>query len=172
MQPPSGGCVLKLFAFSIKFISLWQPPSGGCVLKQQPVQQPVQAQAAAAFGRLCVETALVATKPFCALQPPSGGCVLKQSEFYEKVAKELQPPSGGCVLKLADCAVRYGWGKQPPSGGCVLKQLRAMYAAVELFAQPPSGGCVLKPRGRREYKMKSAAAAFGRLCVETNSSAS
>ena len=32
-QPPSGGCVLKLFQTADKFMKGMQPPSGGCVLK-------------------------------------------------------------------------------------------------------------------------------------------
>ena len=35
MQPPSGGCVLKLITESGKRSLIRQPPSGGCVLKQQ-----------------------------------------------------------------------------------------------------------------------------------------
>ena len=55
-----------------------QPPSGGCVLKLLlgifGLNQPV----AAAFGRLCVETPLKRSEPFVLrVQPPSGGCVLK-----------------------------------------------------------------------------------------------
>ena len=57
-------------------------------------------------------------------------------------------------------------GRQPPSGGCVLKPafLRASNVPT---AQPPSGGCVLKHTTFEELKQKPAAAAFGRLCVET-----
>ncbi len=33
MQPPSGGCVLKLEKIKALFVSTSQPPSGGCVLK-------------------------------------------------------------------------------------------------------------------------------------------
>ena len=33
-QPPSGGCVLKLYLIPIAIAMLGQPPSGGCVLKQ------------------------------------------------------------------------------------------------------------------------------------------
>ncbi|WP_083318777.1 hypothetical protein, partial [Neisseria sp. HMSC056A03] len=34
-QPPSGGCVLKLFHFDSVYFDCSQPPSGGCVLKPQ-----------------------------------------------------------------------------------------------------------------------------------------
>ena len=33
LQPPSGGCVLKLDVFLTCFLINLQPPSGGCVLK-------------------------------------------------------------------------------------------------------------------------------------------
>ena len=33
IQPPSGGCVLKLNQFFWEFVPKAQPPSGGCVLK-------------------------------------------------------------------------------------------------------------------------------------------
>ena len=35
------------------------------------------------------------------------------------------------------------------------------------YRQPPSGGCVLKHKWEMDYKGLLAAAAFGRLCVET-----
>ena len=57
MQPPSGGCVLKLNSFIHYKIPFWQPPSGGCVLQHQMVLKNKARKQAAAFGRLCVETA-------------------------------------------------------------------------------------------------------------------
>ena len=56
-QPPSGGCVLKLYHRSF-FYQLFnrQPPSGGCVLKRFSVSQAPQYRNAATFGWLCVET--------------------------------------------------------------------------------------------------------------------
>ena len=56
VQPPSGGCVLKLFlSFGSVMLAL-QPPSGGCVLKHQQRNRRGNRPKAAAFGRLCVET--------------------------------------------------------------------------------------------------------------------
>ena len=55
---------------------------------------------------------------------------------------------------------------QPPSGGCVLK-LSLGVTKQENGTQPPSGGCVLKRRIHQVMKLKYDAAAFGRLCVET-----
>ena len=77
--------------------------------------------AAAAFGRLCVETGTNALGCVDIQQPPSGGCVLKLPYGSLVVIDEAQPPSGGCVLKLnlrTPCLIGY---LQPPSGGCVLK---------------------------------------------------
>ena len=37
--------------------------------------------------------------------------------------------------------------------------------------QPPSGGCVLKRCNAITYRQSDRAAAFGRLCVETNQTA-
>ena len=54
-QPPSGGCVLKLFAIVTAGAASNQPPSGGCVLKRQRWSENQQQR----------------------IQPPSGGCVLK-----------------------------------------------------------------------------------------------
>ena len=56
VQPPSGGCELKLGYRAAHREPLAQPPSGGCELK------PIDAN-------LSVEVVT---------QPPSGGCELKQ----------------------------------------------------------------------------------------------
>ena len=59
LQPPSGGCVLKLDNVKKEAELKDQPPSGGCVLKQ--------------FKARAVSVNL--------LQPPSGGCVLKHEHL-------------------------------------------------------------------------------------------
>ena len=76
-----------------------QPPSGGCVLKLSNLEKVNADLDAAAFGRLCVETLYninMFTMPFAAafgrlcvetLPTPNGYC------------HNWQPPSGGCVLK-------------------------------------------------------------------------
>ena len=56
---------------------------------------------------------------------------------------------------------------QPPSGGCVLKHSRATNGESR-DQQPPSGGCVLKQLICMDRSLFGMAAAFGRLCVETN----
>ena len=79
VQPPSGGCVLKLCVLNCAKIERGQPPSGGCVLKQS---------LNLGFGGFVK-------------QPPSGGCVLKQHMAIMPKRGKPQPPSGGCVLKHA-----------------------------------------------------------------------
>ena len=110
-------------------------PDGARLLREAP----------AAFGRLCVETALYRLPFTHAFQPPSGGCVLKRSTCAAATKGIVQPPSGGCVLKRQ---VWKSWWSdtqsQPPSGGCVLKHVLFFYTYVKR-SQPPSGGCVLKP---------------------------
>ena len=55
-QPPSGGCVLKLFVFLDRLSIYVQPPSGGCVLKPAQTDNLTMLAVPAAFRRLCVET--------------------------------------------------------------------------------------------------------------------
>ena len=54
-----------------------QPPSGGCVLKLTSYNKKEQRRGPAAFGRLCVETGKNWHFTTNVDQPPSGGCVLK-----------------------------------------------------------------------------------------------
>ena len=56
VQPPSGGCVLKLRLEHMFYDQYIQPPSGGCVLKQKEFLSELKLLKPAAFGRLCVET--------------------------------------------------------------------------------------------------------------------
>ena len=101
---------------------------------------------AAAFGRLCVETACSA---------------------YFSASAHMQPPSGGCVLKLYDMENNFVVLRgQPPSGGCVLKLSIFLIWSTEWKAAAFGRLCVetsLWGRGSRNCR----AAAFGRLCVET-----
>ena len=78
---------------------------------------------AAAFRRLCVETAKPVKISNRDAQPPSGGCVLKRDVLGQPSIGEVQPPSGGCVLKLNSSQNSLSYCSQPPSGGCVLKRL-------------------------------------------------
>ena len=77
--------------------------------------------AAAAFGRLCVETTELLATHERPEQPPSGGCVLKQIRLHHMNHILAQPPSGGCVLKPVNKGNFKFMLTQPPSGGCVLK---------------------------------------------------
>ena len=94
---------------------LVQPPSGGCVLKLQCESHSGHIGWAAAFGRLCVETFDLEPVDKKGVQPPSGGCVLKLILKIIVILKDFQPPSGGCVLKpenatgmAMDCTAAFG----------------------------------------------------------------
>ena len=56
IQPPSGGCVLKLLIHLALIAHPRQPPSGGCVLKLNGNAYSPRITRPAAFRRLCVET--------------------------------------------------------------------------------------------------------------------
>ena len=56
LQPPSGGCVLKLKRLKKRVMTKTQPPSGGCVLKLKYASMQSAPSIPAAFRRLCVET--------------------------------------------------------------------------------------------------------------------
>ena len=98
---------------------------------------------AAAFGRLCVETANRDCCFLFVLQPPSGGCVLKRLQKTRYNASGLQPPSGGCVLKQWIAENGQYQPKQPPSGGCVLKPYQYR-AHGNRFTPATFGGYTLK----------------------------
>ena len=75
-------------------------------------------ETAAAFGRLCVETAKARPLESDSLwQPPSGGCVLKPRRRRCHRRQRMQPPSGGCVLKPHKTAT--------VAGRCSCSRLRA-----------------------------------------------
>ena len=76
---------------------------------------------AAAFGRLCVETAIRAVCRRLRLQPPSGGCVLKQSGFCLRCGLLSSAAFGRLCVETVDGIGGQAVSGQPPSGGCVLK---------------------------------------------------
>ena len=108
LQPPSGGCVLKLLIARLRHLRKTQPPSGGCVLKLNYLILKKKYITPAAFRRLCVETDYEKYVTKDVVQPPSGGCVLKP--FFAHIPQHLirQPPSGGCVLKQIKIAAQFG----------------------------------------------------------------
>jgi len=77
-----------------------QPPSCGCVLKPESSCYIRRLSKAAAFVRLCVETAVFRLSTSTLIrQPPSCGCVLKLRKGELNAGQQRQPPSCGCVLK-------------------------------------------------------------------------
>ena len=143
VQPPSGGCVLKL---ALKVTQMgWnnQPPSGGCVLKPRANRSTARRRG----------------------QPPSGGCVLKPPTKPVPPRISPQPPSGGCVLKRRFAGAALPAPPPAAFGRLCVETVSAVYGYIK-DTQPPSGGCVLKPRSASSPHSISPAA-FGRLCVET-----
>ena len=101
VQPPSGGCVLKLKDELIKRGARSQPPSGGCVLKPSSGGRLPAPPYPAAFGRLCVETYLIDLHQNTPSAPAAFGrlCVETTQKNRICLKRGNQPPSGGCVLK-------------------------------------------------------------------------
>ena len=119
LQPPSGGCVLKLYndnglrmlataaAFGRLCVEthaqkqLASPPMaaafGRLCVETPPGESMTRAMAAAAFGRLCVETERLKSVGKSLGQPPSGGCVLKRG------CEECADASGRSRLRAAVC---------------------------------------------------------------------
>ena len=60
-QPPSGGCVLKLFISERDIISKVPAAFGRLCVETSPPNPSNPSLRPAAFGRLCVETAMVRT---------------------------------------------------------------------------------------------------------------
>ena len=106
-QPPSGGCVLKpLLEYHHGRIPA-QPPSGGCVLKLTQVESILTHILPAAFGRLCVETAL-ATADVASVLPAAFGRLCVETSPNGFVDGRTKPAAFGrlCVetAKAADDA--------------------------------------------------------------------
>ena len=82
MQPPPGGCVLKLGTM-IGFIGTEKAATFGWLCVETVFKSNNQfGDDAATFGWLCVETVLKAIKKRDNSQPPSGGCVLKPPNWW------------------------------------------------------------------------------------------
>ena len=143
-QPPSGGCVLKLFT-GLKSVRMkLQPPSGGCVLKHCNQARPIR----------------------YALQPPSGGCVLKQLDFGQFGHHSSAAFRRLCV-ETCYCRI-YDKAKEPAAFRRLCVETIKFLNKPTNPNQPPSGGCVLKHLFPNAI-LYLLAAAFRRLCVETTS---
>ena len=77
LQPPSGGCVLKLEVVAQCPLSQYAATFGWLCVETLLHLNLTKGLIAATFGWLCVETAIHCSKSFLVTQPPSGGCVLK-----------------------------------------------------------------------------------------------
>ena len=76
-----------------------QPPSGGCVLKLGGINSTDIVVVAATFGWLCVETRKIKKTRYWSLQPPSGGCVLKPYQYRAHGNRFTPATFGGYTLK-------------------------------------------------------------------------
>ena len=70
------------------------------MLKRGYVSNARRIYAAAAFGRLCVETGLTMRVCRRATAAAFGRLCVETVEIMRDVLSKAQPPSGGCVLKL------------------------------------------------------------------------
>ena len=78
-----------------------QPPLGGCVLKLRCADPAAILNASAAFRRLCVETFLVFSNDDRAISAAFRRlCVETLAALKILPTAFCQPPLGGCVLKL------------------------------------------------------------------------
>ena len=146
---------------------LLQPPSGGCVLKLARTYPTQALLYPAAFRRLCVET--LAKKSRRELREPAAFrrlCV--ETIWTTRGLPSLgQPPSGGCVLKQEINAYRTSTGL-PAAFRRLCVETETVGLSWQRFHQPPSGGCVLKLGKDRDREEAKLPAAFRRLCVETS----
>ena len=143
-----------------------QPPSGGCVLKHLSLFEVCAPNAAAAFGRLCVETwahinrttpkraaafgrLCVETKEVANITnqniAAAFGRLCVETKDLKELGNNLKAAAFGrlCVETMLDDIFETNHRRQPPSGGCVLKLYR-LRCPKSPTLQPPSGGCVLK----------------------------
>ena len=168
MVPAAFGrlCVETIGLIRLTLIRL-QPPSGGCVLKLITKPLLLISFLPAAFGRLCVETSALPISAHAAIQPPSGGCVLKRVES-QNTRKILLPAAFGrlCVETRRIGAQRQR--AEPAAFGRLCVETSEMQEMLYIpLNQPPSGGCVLKHTPNKLILSSTLPAAFGRLCVET-----
>ena len=144
-----------------------QPPSGGCVLKLYLSVFLIDKDEPAAFRRLCVETSCCPIHRrrfgpsslqaavcwnFGLLARAAGGFPSRLQAavcWNYNVKTNIEPTQEASRLQAAVCwnssvAVSSSSARiQPPSGGCVLKLLPKS-RKLKRTLQPPSGGCVLK----------------------------
>ena len=119
-----------------------------------------------AFGRLRVETAMLAGEGALVAGPPLGGCVLKLLGIGG-CCRFCRPPLGGCVLKHSNLRANL-WKPSRAAFGRLRVETLPNPIRSRHFANPPLGGCVLKHCLRAQCG-RSGSAAFGRLRVETPS---
>ena len=136
-----------------------QPPSGGCVLKLFILVTLVKHFGPAAFRRLCVETALYC--PCFPIRRPAAFRRLCVETLQPYIKSDWRCPAAFrrlCVETSDSKTCWMGGSTQPPSGGCVLKLWSQNHASpkrqpaafrrlcVETRRQLPSRRCLWTSR--------------------------
>ena len=120
----------------------------------------------AAFGRLCVETAIGPMAHQGRSPAAFGRLCVETFKYRVKNKSKNQPPSGGCVLKLRVDGVDV-LAQMPAAFGRLCVETLNTPCSNPHRPQPPSGGCVGQHRYAQTDCLHCVPAAFGRLCVET-----
>ena len=99
-----------------------QPPSGGCVLKHLSLFEVCAPNAAAAFGRLCVETWAHINRTTPKRAAAFGRLCVETKEVANITNQNIAAAFGRLCVEtiMIDGLITLDW--QPPSGGCVLKR--------------------------------------------------
>ena len=105
-QPPSGGCVLKLYNQPICSYRISAAAFGRLCVETSVKSKWRAVSGAAAFGRLCVETSLIATPITAISQPPSGGCVLKHQAFSADRKSDCAAAFGRLCVETSSPSIR------------------------------------------------------------------
>ena len=167
VQPPSGGCVLKLLSIVNNYKRWPQPPSGGCVLKLVESVAAFLTDGSHLRVAVCWNFRCFWQIVKLPTQPPSGGCVLKL-----KIACE-DNPNARSHLRVAVCwnivtEMQSSKDESSHLRVAVCWNGETIVETISVVTQPPSGGCVLKHKNSVVGFWAQLAATFGWLCVETD----
>ena len=103
LQPPSGGCVLKLSSPTYRIFNAIPAAFRRLCVETSPGGNASNPTGPAAFRRLCVETS--GSPPGTLAETPAAFrrlCVETADPNHARPDHRPQPPSGGCVLKQPD----------------------------------------------------------------------
>ena len=125
MQPPSGGCVLKPWVSHLNILGMAAAAFGRlCVETVLNVNWVILMWWAAAFGRLCVETIIGESLPLIVFGSRLRAAVCwNVNLLFFCVALPTAAAFGRLCVETVPCIFTWKNSVQPPSGGCVLKQI-------------------------------------------------